>query len=201
MDEGYAVVDFGFTFQYFWSDYTQVSISSNGYVCLGDNSKCNSQSRPTPFDILVGLNCDLDSTRKGSGQIYYKRLDSNSLDFQSTKIYLNFFDLDFEPQQIFMITYDNVLPFSSASSSVASFQMYLSTDSVKSFVAFTFKSCPTDLTLKASSGLNYKRINGDFQELIIENGQQCIGSNIGHVGVWVYDVTSNSKLKLIFYSF
>ena len=118
MSHAYAVVDLGFTFQYFWSDYTQVSISSNGYVCLGDNSECGSR---TPHDILIGLNCDLNSEREGSGQIYYKHLESNSLDFASGKIYLNLFNPDFEPQQIFMITYDNVLPFRPTSTSMTSF--------------------------------------------------------------------------------
>ena len=174
-----------------------MSISSNGYVCLGDNnSKCDWSIRPSPHDILVGLNIDLNPRRKGSGQIYYKRLDSNSLDFASAKIYLNLFNPDFEPQQMFMITYDNVLPYYKyASTSVTSFQIYLSTDFVKSFVTFKFKSCPKDLEYYVSSGLNYKRIDGRFQEVIIADGQQCSGSNVGQVGVWVSDVTSRSKLK------
>ncbi len=173
-----------------------MSINPNGYVCLGDNSECGSFIRPSGHDILVGLNWDLNPTRKGSGQIYYKRLDSNSLDFESTKIYLNLFNPGFEPPQIFMITYDNVLPYyPSSSTSRTSFQIYLSTDSVKSFVVFKFKSCPKDLTLRASSGLNYKRIDGSLQEVIIPNGQQCTGSNLGQTGVWVSDVTSRSKLK------
>jgi hypothetical protein len=195
MDEGNELVDLGFTFQYFWSDYTRVSISSNGYVCLGNNSECDSYKRPSGHDILIGLNIDLDPRREGSGQIYYKHLDSNSLDFSSVKIYLNLFNPEFEPEQIFMITYDNVLPYSSASASVASFQIYLSTDFVKSFVTFKFKSCPKDLTYFASSGLNYKRIDGKLQEVIIANGQQCSGSNVGQTGVWVSDVTSKGKLK------
>jgi hypothetical protein len=200
MDLGYEVVDLGFTFKYFSTEYTQVSITPNGYVCLGNNTKCWQQTRPSPFDILVGLNIDLDSTREGSGQIYYKRLDSNSSDFTSAKIYLNLFNPGFEPQQIFMITYDNVLPYSTASTSVASFQIYLSTDSVKSFVVFKFKSCPKDREYYSSSGLNYKRIDGRLQEVIIPNGQQCIGSNLGQAGVWVSDVTSKGKIKaLLFY--
>jgi hypothetical protein len=201
MNNGYKVVDLGFTFKYFSTDYTRVSISQFGYVCLGNNSRCGGLTRPSPHDILIGLNFDLDSRREGSGQIYYKRLDSNSLDFASAKIYLNLFNPEFEPQQIFMITYDNVLPYSSESASVTSFQIYLSTDTVKSFVAFKYKSCPTDLKYYSSSGLNYIGIYGRLQVLIIENGQQCIQSNVGQAGVWVYDVTSNSKLKLIFNSF
>jgi hypothetical protein len=172
-----------------------VRISSHGYVCLGYNYKCHERTRPTPFDILIGLNCDLDPKRKGSGQIYYKRLDSNSLDFKSAKIYSNLFNPDFEPQQIFMITYDNVLPFSSTSTSITSFQIYLLSDSVKSFVIFKFKSCPKDLIYYASSGLNNKRIDGNLKEVIIGNSQQCTGSNVGQTGVWVSDVTSKGKLK------
>jgi hypothetical protein len=159
-------------------------------VCLGWNSKCDSSIRPSGHDIVIGLNCELSPRRAWSGQIYFKNLVSNSADFESAKIYLNLFDPDFEPQQIFMITYDNVLPYSSTSISLTSFQIYLSTDSVKSFVTFKFKSCPKDLTLRASSGLNYIRIDGNLQEVIIDDGQQCIGSNVGQVGVWVNDVTS-----------
>jgi hypothetical protein len=145
---------------------------------------------------LIGLNYVFDPERVGSGQIYYKILDSNSLDFTSAKIYLNLFNPDFEPQQIFMITYDNVLPYyESISNSRVSFQIYLSTDSVKSFVIFKFKSCPKYLIYYSSSGLNYKRINGSLQEVLIPNGQQCTGSNVGQAGVWVSDVTSSGKLK------
>jgi hypothetical protein len=193
IDEGYAVVDLGFPFKYIGTEYTQVSISSNGYVCLGNNYECYERTRPTPFDILTGLNWDLDPTREGSGQIYYNNLDSNSFDFKSVKIYLNLFNPDFEPQQIFMITYDNVLPSSFVSSSITSFQIYLSTDFVKSFVTFKFKSCPKDLIYFSSSGLNYKRIDRSLREVIIANGQQCSGSNVGQTGVWVSDVTSEGK--------
>jgi hypothetical protein len=202
MDDVYEVVDIGFKFRYFDTDYTQVSISSNGYVCLGNNYECGSYTRPSPFDILVGLNCYLNPTREGSGQIYYKQLNSNSLDFESTKIYLNLFNPDFEPQQIFMITYDNVLPSIWVNSnSITSFQIYLSTDSVKSFVIFKFKSCPKDLKYDYyhSSGLNYKRIDGSLQEVIIPNGQQCSGSNVGQAGVWVSDVTSKGEIKALFF--
>jgi hypothetical protein len=196
----YKVVDLGFTFKYFSTEYTRVSISSNGYVCLGNNSKCDSRTRPSPHDILIGLNCDLNPEREGSGQIYYKRLESNSSDFTSAKIYLNLFNPDFEPQQILMITYDNVLPPSwTNSNSMTSFQIYISTDSVKSFVIFKFKSCPTDLEYYVSSGLTYKRIDGSLKEVIIPNGQQCIGSNVGQTGVWVIDVTSKCKIKALFF--
>ncbi len=178
-----------------------MSISQFGYVCLGYNSECYSTTPPSPYDILIGLNHFFDPRREGSGQIYYKILDSNSLDFESVKIYLNLFNPVFEPQQIFMITYDNVLPSYYRSTSITSFQIYLSTDFVKSFVTFKFKSCPKDLIYYSSSGLNYRRINGSLQELIIPNGQQCTGSNVGQTGVWVSDVTSKGEIKALFFYF
>jgi hypothetical protein len=38
MSWNHKVVDLGFSYKYFGTDYAQVSISSNGYVCLGYNS-------------------------------------------------------------------------------------------------------------------------------------------------------------------
>jgi hypothetical protein len=187
MDYGYELVDLDFTFKYFGTNYTQVSITLNGYVCLGSVLPCD--------DILVGLNFDLSSKREGSGQIYYKKLDSNSVDFASTKIYVNLFNPDFDPQQILMITYDNVFPYYFLSTSLTSFQIYLSTDFVKSFVTFKFKSCPKDLDFYYWPGLYYIRIDNNLQEVIITNGQQCKGSNVGQTGVWVSDATSSGKLK------
>jgi hypothetical protein len=140
----------------------------------------------------------IDPTRVGSGQIYYKNLDSNSLDFASAKIYLNLFNPQFEPKQIFMITYDNVLPVFTISTSMTSFQIYLSTDFVKSFVTFKFNSCPMDLFYDSSPGLNYKRTDGSFKEVKIFDGQQCFGSNVGQRGVWVSEVTTKGKLMHFF---
>jgi hypothetical protein len=193
MEDGYELVDLGFKFRYFGKEYTQVSISSKGYVCLGNGSDCNIRN----FHILIGSPHILNTRRNGSGQIYYKRLDVNSLDFVSAKIYLNLFNPELEPKQIFMITYDNVLPYSNDSNSGVSFQIYFSTDFVKSFVTFKFKSCPTDLNYFSSSGLVYKpKLKG----IKIVDGQQCIGSNVGQIGVWVSEVTTKGKLKKLYLS-
>jgi hypothetical protein len=72
-NNGYGVVDIGFAFKYFDTNYTHVSIGSNGYVCLGNNSKCgvtkpsphDSTSPPTPylyqFKIHFNLKTDYDN--------------------------------------------------------------------------------------------------------------------------------------------
>ena len=64
MNDGYAAVNLGFNVIYNGKEYAQVSISSNGYVCLGENTLCGSATRPTSYyDILVGLNYDFDTKK------------------------------------------------------------------------------------------------------------------------------------------
>jgi hypothetical protein len=204
MRENYTLVELGFVFQYFDKEYTKVSISSNGYVCLGENIDCGSNLRLANHDILVGFNCNLDATRRGSGQIYYKDLEPNSVAFKSSKIYLNLFNPEFEPTKVFIIIYDNVLASddTGVSTSKVSFQIVLSSDSFKrSYVTFKYTSCPTDFSLRAPSGLNLKN-DGVFEEVKIEDDQQCTGSNVGQAGVWVSEVTlkrySKSNLGKLF---
>jgi hypothetical protein len=195
MDDSYVLVDLNFTFIYFGKEYTQVSIGSNGYVCLGENTRCDETKRLSPYDILVGFNYDLDSTRTDSGQIYYHYLSSSSNEFTSSKFYLNLLNPDLEPTQIFMITYDNLLPYSKSTTSKVAFQIFLSIDSLakKYFVTFNFSSCPSDLSYYASSGLNSKNNAGNFKEVKIADGEQCMSSNVEKRGVWVSEVTDSSK--------
>lgn len=187
----YTVVNLGFNFAYFGTDYSTVSISTNGYVCLGVNMKCDMRTRPSPYDVLVGLNSDPNPTRKGSGQIYFKNLCSN--DFYIGQSYSNLLDPTFSPTNIFMITYDNVLPFdrNGVLNSKVSFQMFLLTDCIKSFVILKYNLCPADLTLWASSGLNYNN-KGKLEELLIDKERACLSSNVNQMGVWATQVTNNS---------
>ena len=167
-----------------------MSISSNGYVCFGTNEKCLNNKEPLTDDILIGLYYDLDTTRNGSGQIYYKNLNDSPL----ATLYLNLLDPSFVPKNIFMITYDNVLPHNdSGSDSRVSFQMYLLTDSIKSYVIFKYTSCPTDLTLKTPSGLNSNK-NGFLTDIKIPQGKECSSSNVKQKGVWVSEVTTKYSM-------
>ena len=140
-----------------------------------------------PFDILVALNYDLDTARNGSGQIYYKHLSADSSEFALAKIYVNLFSPIFMPKNIFVITYDEVMSVDTNLLPKVSFQVFLSTDSTKSYVTYKYKTCTTELTYKATSGINHKH---NVEKILIENGQQCSSSNIGQTGVWVIEVTS-----------
>jgi hypothetical protein len=92
-----------------------------------------------------------------------------------------------------MITYDDVLTSDPSNFySTASFQVFLLSSSIKSFVLFKFKSCLTDLFLRASSGLTHNDMS-TLKEVRIADGQQCTSSNVGQTGVWVSDVTTSSS--------
>jgi hypothetical protein len=191
MDDGYSVVNLGFNFAYFRKTYTQVSISSNGYVCMGDNSLCGQTSRPAPHEILVGLNYDLDTRRSGSGQIYFKDTSPDSSDFKSAKDYVNLLNSMFLPTNVFVIAYDNVLPYNTASSSRTNFTIFLLSDNVNSYAIFKYVSCPTDLSVNSLSGLNHKNELGNLQEISINKGQECTSSNVNQTGLWVWNNEPN----------
>jgi len=191
-------VNLGFTFIYFSKTYTQVTISSNGYVCLGENINCGNLTRTSPFDILIGLNGDLDTI---NGQINFQNVNEISSKF-TAPTYVHLLNFAFVPTNIFLITYDSVLPNSKSFNTGVSFQIFLATDSVNSYVTFKYTSCPSDLNSYSSSGLKYNN-GGKSEELFINNNQQCNSSNVRQTGVWVKDVTSCSlgknKVSIIIY--
>ena len=190
-DNGFSLINLDFRFKYNGNEYTQVSIGSNGYVCLGLIKECRNRLRPSHNDILVGLNYDLDTTREGSGKIYYKSIN----DSPYVSLYMNLLDPQFVPKNIFVIKYDNLLPHIDAgSNSRVSFQIYLLTDSIKSYVIFKFTSCPADLNQLASAGLNFEN-EGKWEEIPIYNGKECLLSNVGQNGVWISEVTKYSLGK------
>ena len=190
MDSSFKVTDLGFQFTYLDKTYTKLTISKYGYACLSNNKQCDSMTRPSPHDILVGLNYDLNPSRSGSGQIYYQYLNAIDSKF-APKTYVNLLDSTFVPNNIFIITFDNVLASSVNSTSKVSFRIFLLTNSEKSFVTFKYTSCPTDLNLLASSGLNYNN-NGKLEEILIAKDKQCTLSNVKQSGIWVTEVTSYS---------
>lgn len=160
---------------------------------MGNKEACEKLTRPSGCDVLVGLNYDLNTIRSDSGQIYYKRLSSDSTEFNFSKLYVSLVDTEFIPTNIFMITYDEVLTSDETNSlSMASFQIFLSTNTLKSYATFKFKSCLADLYLRVSSGLTHNNM-GSLKEVRIADGQQCISSNVGQTGVWVSEVTSSSS--------
>ena len=161
-------------------------------MCLNENKACGNIERPVQHDILVGLNYDLNPRKDQSGQIHFQQINSTSANFNLAKTSVNLLKLELAPTNVFMITYNEVTASNLSSTSRVSFQILLIADKVakKYFVTYKYKSCPTDLTFKASSGLNYKNYDGSLVEIIIGEGEQCTESNVGQTGVWATEVTN-----------
>jgi len=168
-------------------------------VCLGSNSNCGSIIRQTPYDILVGWNADLQTSRTGSGQIYYQSLTQGSAYFTQAQAYVNKLDSSFVARNVFMITYDRVLPYTNYNcTDPTSFQVFLSSDGTKNYVTFSFTTCPTCLPIRANSGLNRITSGNVFQELsTFSNG--CTSTNVGQTKLWVMStgsVTGKEPIRL-----
>ena len=180
-DQGYFIASLGFTYTYCGTAYTQVTVNTNGYVCLGSNTLCAADTRPTVHNILVGLNKDLN-TASGSGQVYYQSISSGTY-FTTATTYTNTLYPSFVPTNGFMITYDGVYPYSFVSAAiVVSFQIFILTDGSTSYVVFSYTNCATGASQAANSGLSINN-GGSLVEKVISN--ECTSSNVGVTGVWV----------------
>ncbi len=177
-----------------------MTIGTNGYVCLGNNTRCSNWKRPTTHDILVGLNKDLTTSPSGSGQIYYQNITSG-IYFTTATTYTNTLYPSFVPTNGFMITYDGVYPYNFVNASVvASFQIFLLTDGSTSYVVFSYTNCADGVAQQATSGLNINN-GGSLVEKVISN--ECTSSNVGVTGVWVtrVDTFASSNLEIFFLNF
>jgi len=81
-DDQVDMVSLPFTFRYFGNDYTNLSISSNGWIGFGSYSSSyfsngDIPSTDSPNNIIAGLWDDLNPTATGSGKIYYYYDDAN----------------------------------------------------------------------------------------------------------------------------
>ena len=101
-------------------------------------------------------------------------------------------DPKFIPSRVFLVTYDRILNFySNNDNDPATFQISISSNSQwdKSYIVYKFTKCPTSFELKSRSGLNHLNQTGSwFEEPTFDN--PCTSSNVGHTGVWVFDVTN-----------
>ena len=193
-DDFYTIANYYNYFNYFGNQFYQFFISTNGYICLDSNNQCDQPSRPEG-NVIVGLNYDLDTSRIGSGQIYYDNLNTESNYFKISQQYVNLINSVYVPTNTLMITYDRVLPHLANSTSLTSFQIFLSRNEIQSYVIFHYLSCPTDLNLLAPSGLDHTVAGSFIHMASITNW--CNSTNVEQPGVWVFDVTSGI-LRFIF---
>jgi hypothetical protein len=166
-----------FNFNYFGRSYSVLTISTNGYVQFDSSNS------------IYALNYDLDTTYNGG--IYYQNLNSTSNEFNSIKSGINRLNSDFNPTNLFRITYDNV-PAPSSSSLIASFQIILASgsssspygSSSSSYVLLRYTSCLSNRTLTTRPGIYYTLSNGQKTSSLISN--PCFASNVNLIGTWVF---------------
>jgi hypothetical protein len=188
-DDNSGPVLINFNFNYFSQSFTQLTISTNGFVYFS----LGSTSGSAYGNSISALNYDLDT--RTSGGIYYQNLNSQSSAFNSIKSDLNRLDATFVPTNLFRITYDNVPNYGSGSY-IASFQIILASDSSKSYVLLKYTSCLTSSFLTNMQALYYLSANG--QSLSSQMSlNPCTGTNVNQVGTWVFDVSSLNR-KLFF---
>ncbi len=191
-DDNYEAVSINFSFNYFGTLFSQLTLNTNGYVSFGNANNYNAEN------AISGLAYDLD-TRYGGG-IYYQNLNSQSSDFNSIKSDLNRLNSNFVPTNLFRIIYDNVPNYvsgGSLGSLRATFQIILASDALKSFVLLKYTSCLSGNLLRAAPGLYYLSSNGQQMSNTLTN--PCTNSNVNLGGTWVFDVSPLlSKRSIIF---
>jgi len=78
-DDAYRVVTMSHTFEYYGTNYNQITICSNGWVALGSwHTSITTGSVPnrsSPNNTLAIMWCDLNPSRSDTGQVYYKEFD------------------------------------------------------------------------------------------------------------------------------
>jgi hypothetical protein len=139
---------------------------------------------------------DLTTLSSGGG-IYYQNLNSQSLDFNSIASDLHRLNSNFQPTNLFRITYYNVP--SKFGDYVITAQIVLASDSTKSYVLLKYASCIPDAVLRKASGLYYfSSLNGQHVSNEISNA--CTSSNVNLDGTWVFDVTISFSINSNFSS-
>ncbi len=161
-----------------------MTICTNGYISFASSNTIS----PLPFDL---------DTRY-SGGIYYQNLNSQSNDFNSIKLDLNRLSSQFVPTNLFRITYLNVPNYGSGSL-LASFQIILATDSVKTFVLLKYTSClsGSSTSFTTTPGIYFQDANYNSLSTQITTNP-CTTSNVNLAGTWVYDVTQVSSSIILF---
>jgi hypothetical protein len=180
-DDNYGPVSINFNYKYYGTHYSQLLISTNGFINF-DNANSASSG-----NSISALNYDLITS--DSGGIYYQNLNSQSPDFNSIKSDLNRLNSNFVPTNMFRITFYNV-PDWRTRSYIASFQIVLASDVSTSYVLLKYTSCLTGVTLTSMQALYYRLSNGQQMSNQISTNP-CTSSNVNRVGTWVFDVNSN----------
>ena len=161
-----------------------MTINTNGYVYFSTKY----QIKALPYDLDTRI----------YGGIYYQSMNVSSNDFSSVKSEFSTLCNDFlSPTNIFRITYLGVPDYSS-DSLIASFQIILATDSLKSFVLLKYTSCLSETTSFTSTPGLYHQDTSGVSKTIELGAPPCSSSNVNLTGTWIYDVTGKTCAEFFF---
>lgn len=170
----------GFVFPYFDQSFSSCYISNNGFISFGyPISYAYYTYPPSGQNIIAPLVYDLYSA--AGGDITYKSYGLNdiaTLNIIGTEIN-QLLNANFIPNNLFVITFDAVKAFSV--SGTVSFQIILSTDSIKSYLTVNYGHLDfyCDLTPYYQYVIN---------NVLGQNSFSCsaTSSNVNVNGKWVY---------------
>jgi hypothetical protein len=206
-------VAINFNFNYFGTFFSQLNIHTDGYVYFNSESS-GIRISALNYDLITSsYYYDIDSDKRHGGGIYYQILNSQSSDFNSIKSDLNRLNSNFVPTNLFRIKYDNVSNMVVSNYDdcitimncylkgglVASFQIVLASDALKSYVLLKYTSCLSDAILDETPGLYYLSPTG--QQMSNTISSPCSSSNVNQAGTWVFDVSTKESKKIIINDF
>ena len=198
-DDNSQTVDFmGFSFPFYKKYYSEITISTNGYVVFSSfNSSLNSSccfgiNRPQMSNLISAYNYDLISA--SNGNVFYRSVDTFSADLYTIQNEINqLLRTNFRASNAFVVTYANIASYSDRND-VANFQIILTTDSVQSYLTLNYGYClqkPMAFQIITEIDCLDKSLNMVVNSIV----NPCTSSNVNVIGKWIFNVTDECKLK------
>ena len=128
--------NFSFDFPYFDKNFTNLSISLNGYVAFNYSLESYTKNK-APFDanVIAPLNLAFKSSENGS--VFYRQIHNHT---QLNRIASEIGQF-YSPTSAFIVTWESVEFVSNLYNQSFSFQMVISTDGFYSYLTANYKNC------------------------------------------------------------
>lgn len=189
---------------YFYdTPYQSLFINSNGFISFEQFSNDNGvMVFPTSYKIIAPFLADIDTSM--SGNIYYRETQDPSILGVAERLVRKSFNTHstFNPQSMFIVTWDSVGHYQNQYSKVNSFQLVLVTDGLNSFAIFLYDDnginwIDTDRKYSSSSEYTFAQVGVDSGNekyfTLPGSGTANVAvlaktSNVGLPGVWLMKI-------------
>ena len=194
-DDTSGILPLNFSFNYFKVNYTQVKISTNGYLVFSPINITCYITRPIPTNSIIAYNIDLYVNSGSGGGTYYNYISPFSNEMASLQLIINLVDQSFVPKNAFEVIWFNVTDYGSRNLldyGSTRLKISLATDFQNSYVLIQNMLCFNNLVLNSIPGLNCINSSGTLREIPNTNkssNEPCISSNVGKAGTWIFEVS------------